>query len=244
MIDVLRPVEQVSALFAEKASKVPTSEPRVPQCALPLADWRRRVASGIGAAESGRIMRVSYAGAPRTYSVMIFESRGCRSLDNCSGGLRPRLVQITFRPLTHSLRLGRLLCGKASPFRAGIPRPTFSAPFCIADGAEKENLERGFGKAEPFRKAERQSRARHNDSRLVWTAALSERTKCDDRRGVAQLQPGCFTFSHRWDKSILLQLGEFSVGPYLLRLHSCGDATPLYAPAPILKEIAFAVQLL
>ena len=33
----------------------------------------------------------------------------------------------------------------------------------------------GAGKAKPFRRAERKSRARHNDSRLIWTAVVADR---------------------------------------------------------------------
>ena len=68
-----------------------------------------------------------------------------------------RLIQIGIQLLTSDLRLRRLLCGKATPFRWREHLPTPSASLRQASGAGGEDKEEKVamwaGKAEPFRTA-------------------------------------------------------------------------------------------
>jgi len=87
--------------------------------------------------------------------------RACRPLDahhpgTCQGRASPKLVQITIRWFSGNMRLRRLLCGKAPPFRCReLPTNLVRAAEGIAFAAARMRRkgERWAGKAEPFRTA-------------------------------------------------------------------------------------------
>ena len=90
-------------------------------------------------------------------------------------GFSNELVQITAKPLTHDLRLCRLLCGKAPPFRGGkTPTNPFRAAWKAEPSRrlEREKMGSWAGKAEPFRTAGRQSRIECDSFPLIWTALV------------------------------------------------------------------------
>jgi hypothetical protein len=91
----------------------------------------------------------------------------------CRGAPCGRLVHIRVAPVNYDLRLRRLMCGKASPFRRTYVRRAFSAqdgrlslPAC----AEKNKGSTLPGKPEAFRKAGRHSRSEEQGGLLIWTA--------------------------------------------------------------------------
>jgi NADPH2:quinone reductase len=84
-----------------------------------------------------------------------------------------RRVQIMVRPLNGDLRLRRLLCGKAPPFRRGKPPLNLlRAPgrHSLPAARRKRKRARWAGKAEPFRTAAGRSPVKCPERSLIWTA--------------------------------------------------------------------------
>src|SRR5579863_627237 len=92
-----------------------------------------------------------------------------------------KLVQITLNGPAVDLRLRRLLCGKAEPFRGDWVQANL-----LRLGWKAEPSSRGGGKkcAEPVRKAggfphsRRQSRTDNSTVSLIWTAVVYDHRHC------------------------------------------------------------------